>query len=267
MSVLFIGLVISGAVRAQSENQLVLNGAFTQGSLFRGQLPQGSQVWLDEKPLTVNEQGKFVFGFARQGALSHVLSWSLPDGTKGTREITLAKREYAIQRIDGLDSAMVTPPASTLARIRNDAVRVAKARSAVTQFDGVFTKFIWPADGPITGVYGSQRVLNGKPKTPHYGVDVGAPTGTLVIAPAAGTITLAEDLYYSGNTVILDHGMGVFSTFLHLDSMAVKPGDTLSQGEVIGAIGATGRATGPHLDWRLNVGKTRVDPALLVPKR
>ncbi|MEG3768029.1 M23 family metallopeptidase [Alteromonas sp. 14N.309.X.WAT.G.H12] len=250
VTVLLLSLLLSlsTVARGQTDDSpLVLNGKFTQGSLFRGQLPAGSQVWLDGQELNINGQGKFVFGFARQASLSHVVSWTLPDGTTGKRRISLSARDYDIQRIDGLDSAMVTPPESTLARIRNDSVRVAKARAEISDFDGVFTGFIWPAEGPITGVYGSQRILNGKPKTPHYGVDVGAPTGTPVIAPAAGKVTLAEDLYYSGNTVIVDHGMGVFSTFLHLSAMAVKPG--------------------PHLDWRINLVKTRLDPALLVPER
>lgn len=159
---------------------------------------------------------------------------------------------------------MVTPPKAVLERIRQDNVNVSIARSKVTDADALFTRFEWPAKGPITGVYGSQRVLNGVPKWPHFGVDVGGPTGAPVTAPVEGTVTLAEDLYYSGNTLILDHGMGVFSTFLHLDSITVKVGDTVAQGEQIGTIGATGRATGPHLDWRINLGKMRLDPQTVV---
>ena len=249
------------------ESPLVLNGQFTQGSLFRAQLPVGSQISLDGETLKQNAQGKFVFGFARDSKLTHTLTWTLPDGTTGKRDITLEKRDYNIQRIDGLKPSMVTPPKETLDRINRDSANVGKARAGVSDLDGLFTGFIWPAEGPITGVYGSQRVLNGEPKTPHYGVDVGAPTGTPVVAPAAGVITLSDDLYYSGNTVILDHGMGVYSTFLHLNESDVKVGDVLEQGDPIGKIGATGRATGPHLDWRLNLGKMRLDPALLVPER
>ncbi|WP_371742333.1 M23 family metallopeptidase [Aestuariibacter sp. A3R04] len=252
---------------ASNAGDLVLNGQFTQGSLFRGQVPPDTQVRLDGKLLQINSQGKFVFGFAREAALKHTLTWTLADGSEHQREITLSKRDYQIQRIDGLKPSMVSPPSSVLKRIRDDSVRVANARAGVRDFDGVFTGFIWPAEGPITGVYGSQRVLNGTPKTPHYGVDVGAPTGTSVVSPAPGKVTLASDLYYSGNTIIVDHGMGAFSTFLHLNSMAVSVGDELSQGQKIGEIGATGRATGPHLDWRLNLGKMRLDPALLVPRR
>ena len=254
-----------GAIAGNSE--LVLNGQLTQGSLIRGQLPAGSKVQLDGNTLQQNAQGKFVFGFDRSADLEHTLSWQLPNGQQGSRTLSLAERDYVTQRIDGLDQKMVTPPDAVLKRIRKDSVNVAKARASTSDLDAVFTGFIWPAEGPITGVYGSQRILNGKPSRPHYGVDVGAPTGTEVVAPASGTVTLADDLYYSGNTIVLDHGMGVFSSFLHLDSMTVTPGDTVSQGDKLGEIGATGRATGAHLDWRINLHKQRLDPALLVPPR
>ena len=163
---------------------------------------------------------------------------------------------------------MVTPPDSVLARIKDDNWRVAKARKTSSERADFAARFIWPAEGPITGVYGSQRVFNGVPKRPHYGVDVGAPTGTQVIAPAGGKVTLAHpDLYYSGGTIIIDHGLGVNSTFLHLSKLTVEPGEMVKQGQKIGEIGATGRATGPHLDWRINWFSERLDPALLVPAR
>ncbi|MFY0667429.1 MAG: M23 family metallopeptidase [Alteromonas stellipolaris] len=263
MSVLLLlGGSLTGA-HAQQDG-ITLNGTLTQGSLIRGQVAPDAVVTLDGETLSLNSEGKFVFGFPRDAGLSHKLKVELADGTTSVREITLTKREYNIQRIDGLDSKMVTPPKAVLERIRQDNVNVAKARSKVTDADALFTRFEWPAKGPITGVYGSQRVLNGVPKWPHFGVDVGGPTGSPVTAPVQGTVTLAEDLYYSGNTLILDHGMGVFSTFLHLDSITVKVGDTVAQGEQIGTIGATGRATGPHLDWRINLGKMRLDPQTVV---
>nr|WP_232365190.1 M23 family metallopeptidase [Salinimonas marina] len=261
-----VSLVFSLGTRADT-SELVLNGTLTQGSLIRAQLPPGSKVQLNGETLQQNAQGKFVFGFDRSASLEHTLSWQLPDGGESRRTLTLTERDYVTQRIDGLDQKMVTPPEAVLKRIRKDSVNVAKARASTSDLDAVFTGFIWPAAGPITGVYGSQRILNGKPSRPHYGVDVGAPTGTDVVAPASGVVTLADDLYYSGNTIVLDHGMGVFSTFLHLDSMTVALGDTLTQGEKLGEIGATGRATGAHLDWRINLHKQRLDPALLVPPR
>jgi murein DD-endopeptidase MepM/ murein hydrolase activator NlpD len=130
----------------------------------------------------------------------------------------------------------------------------------------VLAGFVWPAQGPISGVYGSQRFYNGEPRNPHYGVDVAVPKGTPVHAPAAGVVTLAEpDLYFSGGTVILDHGYRLSSTFLHMSEVSVQVGDELQAGDLIGAVGSTGRATGPHLDWRMNWRQQRIDPQLLAP--
>jgi murein DD-endopeptidase MepM/ murein hydrolase activator NlpD len=224
----------------------------------------GSNVLLNGEPVRVSKAGKFVIGFERDAELNHTLKVVLPTGKSFEKSLVIARREYDIQRIDGLNPSMVSPPKEVLNRIRDDAANVAQARSKVTDIDAVFTRFIWPSKGPITGVYGSQRVLNGKPKRPHFGVDVGGPIGTEVIAPNHGVITLADDLYYSGNTIIMDHGMGVFSTFLHLNSMVVEPGEQVEKGQLIGTIGETGRATGPHLDWRINLKRQRLDPQLLV---
>ena len=160
---------------------------------------------------------------------------------------------------------MVTPPPELLARIREEGAIVRAARAFDTAETHLFAPFAWPARGPISGVYGSQRVLNGEPRQPHFGVDIAAPEGTPVRAPAGGEIRLAEvDLYYSGGTVILDHGHGLSSTFLHMSRVDVAVGQRVAQGEVIGAIGATGRVTGAHLDWRMNWFERRLDPALLV---
>ncbi|GEA06752.1 periplasmic metalloprotease M23B family protein [Alteromonas sp. KUL42] len=248
----------------ESSVNLVINGTFTQGALVRGQVNKGAEVFLNGERIETNKDGKFVIGFEREAPLEQHLVVKSASGEEFVRDITLSKREYDIQRIDGLEPKMVTPPEAVSARIKQDNINVANARSGNSDLDALFTKFEWPASGPITGVYGSQRVLNGVPKWPHYGVDVGGPTGTPVYAPVDGVVTLAEDLYYSGNTLILDHGMTVFSTFLHLDSMMVEVGDKVKQGEQIGTIGATGRATGPHLDWRINLGKMRLDPQTVV---
>lgn len=261
---LMAGLFCVSMLAGAQPSDLVINGQLTQGSLLRGQLPRGAEVTLDGIALAVNRQGKFVFGFERDAELTHILKWTLADGSEGEYAFSLSPREYNVQRIDGLAQDMVSPPKAVLERIRNDSAKVARARSGVRNYDAVFTRFSWPAKGPITGVYGSQRILNGEPKRPHFGVDIGGPIGTPVVAPADGIVVLADDLYYSGNTLILDHGMGVYSTFLHMDSITVSPGQTLSKGELMGTIGETGRATGPHLDWRINLGPMRLDPALLV---
>src|SRR3546814_201475 len=174
--------------------------------------------------------------------------------------------DLQIQRIDGIAKDYVSPPEDVLARIRADAEAASAARAAdrpETDFD---SGFAWPAEGPISGVYGSQRILNGEPRQPHYGVDIAGPVGTPVKAPADGVVTLAHPgMYFSGATLIIDHGHGLSSTFLHLDSIGVAVGQHVRQGEVVARLGKSGRVTGPHLDWRMNWRDQRIDPALLVP--
>ena len=249
---------------SQEPVNVVLNGKFTQGALLRGQAPAGAKVTLNGETVQTNKDGKFVVGFEREAPLQQMLVVKLDNGQKWQRDITLEKREYNIQRIDGLEQKMVSPPAEVTARIKQDNINVANARSGNTDLDALFTRFEWPAKGVISGVYGSQRILNGVPKWPHYGLDIANETGTPVYAPVDGVVTMADDLYYSGNTLILDHGMRVFSTFLHMDTITVEVGETVKQGEQIGTIGSTGRSTGPHLDWRINLGKTRLDPQTII---
>ena len=252
------------ALSSQEQVNVVLNGKFTQGALLRGQAPAGAKVTLNGETVQTNKDGKFVIGFEREAPLQQTLVVKLDNGQKWQRDITLEKREYNIQRIDGLEQKMVSPPAEVTARIKQDNINVANARSGNTDLDALFTRFEWPAKGVISGVYGSQRILNGVPKWPHYGLDIANETGTPVYAPVDGVVTMADDLYYSGNTLILDHGMRVFSTFLHMDTITVEVGETVKQGEKIGTIGSTGRSTGPHLDWRINLGNTRLDPQTII---
>ncbi|PXW71707.1 peptidase M23-like protein [Alteromonas sp. I10] len=252
------------ALPSQEQVNVVLNGKFTQGALLRGQAPAGAKVTLNGETVQTNKDGKFVVGFEREAPLQQTLVVKLDNGQKWQRDITLEKREYNIQRIDGLEQKMVSPPAEVTARIKQDNINVANARSGNTDLDALFTRFEWPAKGVISGVYGSQRILNGVPKWPHYGLDIANETGTPVYAPVDGVVTMADDLYYSGNTLILDHGMRVFSTFLHMDTITVEVGETVKQGEQIGTIGSTGRSTGPHLDWRINLGNTRLDPQTII---
>ena len=252
------------ALSSQEQVNVVLNGTFTQGALLRGQAPAGAKVTLNGETVQTNKDGKFVVGFEREAPLQQTLVVKLDNGQKWQRDITLEKREYNIQRIDGLEQKMVSPPAEVTARIKQDNINVANARSGNTDLDALFTRFEWPAKGVISGVYGSQRILNGVPKWPHYGLDIANETGTPVYAPVDGVVTMANDLYYSGNTLILDHGMRVFSTFLHMDTITVEVGETVKQGEQIGTIGSTGRSTGPHLDWRINLGNTRLDPQTII---
>ncbi len=197
-------------------------------------------------------------------------NWSCPAPTNCSQTLQVARREYNIQRVEGVPQATVTPPPEQLERIRREAALVADARAPSIErpelIEKVLAGFVWPAQGPISGVYGSQRFYNGEPRNPHYGVDVAVPKGTPVHAPAAGVVTLAEpDLYFSGGTVILDHGYRLSSTFLHMSEVSVQVGDELQAGDLIGAVGSTGRATGPHLDWRMNWRQERIDPQLLAP--
>ncbi len=177
----------------------------------------------------------------------------------------IAKRDYRIQRIDGLPPRKVTPKAEDLKRIRQETALVKAARRRDDPRTDFMRGFIWPAKGRVSGVYGSQRILNGQPRRPHFGVDVAGPVGTPVVAPADGVVTLVHpDMFFSGGTLVIDHGHGLSSSFLHLSEVLVKEGQRVKQGELIARIGATGRVTGAHLDWRMNLFDTRIDPQLLV---
>lgn len=245
---------------------LVLNGHLTQGALMRGKLTSGSFVWLNDKEISILASGDFVFGFGRDADLTQKLEWQLPgQSIRNQKTLKLVKREYAIQRIEGVASKYVSPPKHVLARIRKDNVQIASARATSSALSAFTQDLILPANGPISGVYGSQRVFNGEPRRPHFGLDIAGPAGTAIVAPIDGVVTLAHnDMYYSGGTLIIDHGLGVSSTFIHLSSIDVKQGDIVKQGQKIAEMGATGRVTGPHLDWRINWFKERLDPALLV---
>jgi murein DD-endopeptidase MepM/ murein hydrolase activator NlpD len=244
------------------------NGSLQQGGFIWGQVAPGSVVTLDGEQLDVLADGTTFAGFGRDAAASAEL---VVAGERPCRETLLvARREYQIQKVEGVPQKTVTPPPEELERIRREATLVANARApALARPDllaAVLAGFVWPVEGPISGVYGSQRFYNGEPRRPHFGVDVAAPAGTIVRAPAAGVVTLAEpDLYFSGGTVILDHGYRLSSSFLHMSEVSVQVGDELQAGDIIGAVGATGRATGPHLDWRMNWREQRIDPQLLAP--
>ena len=238
-----------------------LQGDAVQGGLIFGQADPGSTVTLDDRELLVSEEGRFLFGFGRDDTGSVALEVREPGKAPVRRTLDIGSREYNIERVDGLPPATVTPPPEVLERTRREAALVAQARTRRDNRTDWGKGFTWPAQGRLSGFYGSQRVLNGEPRRPPYGVDVAAPTGTPVLAPAPGIVTLAEpDLYFSGGTLILDHGQGLSSTFLHLSAVSVAVGETVETGDKIGEIGATGRATGPHLDWRMNWYNKRVDP-------
>jgi hypothetical protein len=242
-----------------------LEGKAIQGGLIFGQTGPDSIVFLDENPVMVSADGRFVIGFGRDETGSRELVVKHRAGETETVTLEIALREYDIERVDGLPPRTVTPDPEAMERIRLEASMVSKARARRDQYPLYAGGFSWPASGRISGVYGSQRILNGEPRRPHFGLDIAAPTGSPVYAPADGIITLAHaDMYFSGGTLILDHGQGLSSTFLHLSKIHVEAGTTVNQGDLIAEIGATGRASGPHLDWRMNWLDRRVDPQLLV---
>ena len=245
---------------------LEMNGAFTQGGIIMGRTDPGVKLSLDDRPVRVSVDGVFVLGFGRDAEPDATLVAKAPDGSEERKALKISKRTYNIQRIDGLPQKYVEPKPEVLARIRRENAKIGIVRKIDTDRPYFAEGFIWPAKGRISGVYGSQRVLNGVPKRPHFGVDVAGPVGSPVVAPAGGIVRLAEkDLYYTGGTVIIDHGHGLSSAFLHMHSVTAKVGEEVKRGAQIGTIGATGRATGPHLDWRINWFDVRVDAAVLVP--
>ena len=250
---------------AQARHRVILEGGFVQGGLVIGHVVPGASVRLGDKNIRVDPVGRFIVGFGRDHPADAELTVTYQDGAQEKRALSIAKREYDLQRVDGVPQSRVTPPAEVLARIKAEGQKKRAARNVNADSNGYDTVFKWPATGPITGVYGSQRIYNGTPKNPHFGVDVGAPKGTPVTAPAPGIVTLAEDdMYYEGGLIFVDHGMGLISVFMHLSSVDVAVGDTVAQGDLIGKIGATGRATGAHLDWRMYWTDQRIDPQLLV---
>lgn len=254
------GTALPGPARAE----LTLEGEFVQGGLVHGRTEPDSQVRLGERPVRVSRSGRFVIGFGRDAAPRAELVVKHPGGREERRILEIRRRNYEVQRIDGLPERMVTPPPEVLARIRAEAASIARARARDSDSEDFAAGFLWPLEeGTITGVYGNRRVLNGQPRQPHYGVDIAAPQGTVVYAPASGSVSLAhEDMYFSGGTLIIDHGHGLSSTLIHMSELLVAEGSRVDRGQPIGKVGATGRATGPHLDWRINWFKQRLDPQL-----
>lgn len=265
---LFLVLFNCFSIVAAASPPVSLKGEFIQGGLVSGKTHPGSKVYFDNQLINLSPEGDFIIGFNRDEPATVPLKIKLPDGKVESRQLEVAKREYQVQRIDGLPPSKVTPrKPEVLERIRREGAAAASARTRDDDRLDFLQDFIWPTTGPISGVYGSQRILNGNPRRPHFGVDIAAPVGTKVVAPASGLVTLAyADMFFSGGTLILDHGHGLSSTFLHLNKILIKQGTYVKQGDLIAEVGKTGRVTGAHLDWRMNLFKRRVDPQLLVPE-
>ena len=242
---------------------LSLDGTMTQGTLIRGFAGPGARVTLDGKDVRVAPDGHFIFGFGHD-ALAHAkLVVVFRDGSHLQMTLTIAPRHYDVRRIDNLPPAEVTPPPETLARIEREAAEIDQAFAQQSDSVAFETPLAWPVTGIITGIYGSQTFLNGQARQPHLGVDIAAPAGTPIKAAAGGVVSFAKPgLYFTGGTVIIDHGYGLSTLYIHLQNIAVRAGDRVTQGQIIGALGETGRATGPNLHWGLVWNGARLDPAL-----
>ncbi|MBA56892.1 MAG: peptidase [Pseudomonadales bacterium] len=231
-----------------------------------GHVPSGAEIYYAGRRLPLTDQGEFVLGFGRDEPLQQSLKLILASGEQKSLPFTIEKREYNLQRIEGVPARTVNPDPKHLKRIQAEAGEVKQARDTDSGLLGFLQRFEWPVKGPITGVYGSQRIYNGEPRRPHFGVDIAVPEGTEILAPADGVVTLAhKDMFFSGGTMVIDHGHGINTSYLHMSKLLVKSGQKVKQGQAIGLVGATGRATGPHLCWRLNWYQERLDPQLLMP--
>ena len=235
-------------------------GKFIQGHFIIGKTEPDTKVLIGKKEVKVSKNGYFVFGIDRDRKFD-VLITKILNGNKEKIIKKVFKRKYKIQRIDGLDESKVTPPEEVYKRIKEENNRIGEARAINSDLVFFKDKFIMPVEGITTGVYGSQRILNGKPKWPHYGIDIAAKQGTNIKSSGTGVVTMAEDdLYYTGGTIIMDHGHGISTIYSHLETVIVSVGDKINQGDFIGTVGSTGRSTGPHLDFRINWFQTRLDP-------
>jgi len=256
-------LALLAALSAQALE--IHHGDWQQGAVIRGSVVPGSELKLGDRPVRIADDGQFVIGLDRDAESPAKLTLIPPAGEPEHFEFPVKARDYNIQRIEGVPQSTVTPDPEQVKRARAEAALAWKARQHDLPRTDFAEPFQWPLVGIITGVYGSQRFYNGEPRSPHYGVDIAAPQGTPVASPAPGVVTLVhDDMFFSGGTLIVDHGHGLSSTFIHLHRILVEEGDEVAQGDTIAEVGATGRATGPHLDWRMNWFDRRVDPTTLV---
>jgi murein DD-endopeptidase MepM/ murein hydrolase activator NlpD len=250
---------------AKNVAPIQLSGEIKQGGLVVGKTAPQNTVTLNGNKLMLSSQGNYTFGFSRDDQKSYQLVITNKNGDRVEKTLIPEKRTYNIQRIEGIKKSIMQPNPEAIARAKQDRKQVKQARQVASSLEFFAQGFIAPMQGIVTGVYGSQRVYNGVPKNPHFGIDYAGDKGDPVKAPASGTVTLwVPDMFYSGGTMIIDHGQGVSSTFLHLSDAYVKKGDKVKQGQVVAAVGASGRATGPHLDWRINWFGVRIDPALVL---
>ncbi|AZV94527.1 peptidase M23 [Bordetella sp. J329] len=260
--------VVLPVLAQPDDRRVVFPAAVQQGALVIGRVPPGSLVQYGGRQLRVTPYGSVVFGIGRDERGPAQVSITLTDGSVQQAQIRVEPRDWPLQHVNGVPPSTVEPPPALARRIREEQERVVAARERDDERADFAQIFIWPVQGRISGRFGRARVYNGKPGSPHSGMDIAVPSGTPVKAPAAGIVTFADpDLYLTGGTILLDHGHGVSSNFLHLSRLDVKVGQRVQQGEVIGAVGSTGRSTGPHLHWGMNWFGVRVDPQLVLERQ
>lgn len=257
-------LALIAPLFAQAGSLKLLSGNFEQGSLIVAQTLPGAEVSVDGQLVRVDDEGRFLFGLDRDAAESVEVRIAAPGVQQSVQRYPVAKRSYSIQRLSfPLSNAKADPEVE--ARLESERAANAAARSRDSDLPYAFSHFIWPAKGRITGNFGAQRIINGEKRQPHYGIDIAGKTGTTVVAPADGVVSLSASMLLSGGTLYLDHGQGVSSAFLHLSKILVQEGEVVKQGQKIAEIGRTGRVTGPHLHWQVNWLQARVDAMQLVP--
>lgn len=245
-----------------------LKGSFVQGGMVIGRTSADAKVSYQGNKLKVSDQGYFVFGFGRDAPLKSELKIHFANGFEEIEPVTIKKRQYDEQHINGLPEEKVEPSKKEYERIWAEQKLINRARARNDARQDFLQECVWPVKGPISGVFGSRRILNGKPKRPHSGLDIAVPQGTTVVAPMSGVVTLAHaDMFYTGGTLIIQHGQGISSMYFHLSKILVKEGQDVKQGEPVAEVGMTGRATGPHLHWSVTWFNTKLDPALLVPPK
>lgn len=249
----------------QGPRDFVLSGESTQGGWARGTAPAGTtKLTLDGRPVPVAPDGRFLIAFDRDATAAARLVATLADGRLVTRELAISPRAWNIERVNIARRA--EGPTEAFMRLRRpELARINAAREQQTGAQGWRQQFIWPATGRLSGMFGSQRIYRGEPGSYHSGIDIATGTsGTPFVAPADGVVILAAQTPFTleGRLLMIDHGMGLNSAFLHCSELMVREGDAVKQGQLVGRIGATGRATGPHLHWSIKWGNARLDPIL-----
>lgn len=254
-----IGLCL--CITSVSADPVALHGRLEQGGIVYGVVAPGTAVTLDGRDVSVSDMGRFIFGLDRDAKAAASLVMRYSDGSETTQVVSVARRDWLIERVDGLPQNTVTPNPETVKRIRNEGGMIVAARNRTEPTPFFETGFLQPAEGRISGVFGSQRILNGQPRSPHSGLDIAAPTGTQVLATADGIVSLVHDgMVLTGKTVMIDHGFGLDSVYIHMSEITVEQGQRVRQGDQIGAIGMTGRTNGPHLHFGISWYGAKLDP-------